>query len=516
MKKRLIVCCDGTWNTPEQEDNGIPAPTNVFKIFNAIAEYDVEANIEQKKYYHPGVGSDGGWIDSALGGAIGAGISRNIQSAYHWLASHYKEGDKIYLFGFSRGAFAARSLGGFLGRGLLDLSGVTPTDSWARVEKAYKKGYRQKNSTIEDWAEKDWKFFHVGKAVPIRFIGVWETVGALGVPDDLELLNIFEKKKNWHFHNTELGENVTTARHAMAIDEIRSSFSITRWSNADKYSDTREVWFPGVHSDVGGGYAECGLSNGALVWIMKESNETGLKFRERVMESISADPLAIMHNSFKGAFSKLRSRPRNICAIIQENEELLHSSVLERQHASPIEHPTYHPTKILAVNESCTVDIFADTRWNYTGIYLPKDHSFVFSSTGEWQDSKDTCDWEGTEDGKLTTGDIVRSAGSFLGSFENIYKKISKNESTDFIGSKRVENLNWFTLVGAITNDSGSIISVKNDGSPVPHQYVGLIKHKLTPLEISNPGYLYCFPNDVWSLYGNNHGSIKLTVKRIA
>lgn len=515
--KRLVVCCDGTWNTPDQEDNGIPAPTNVFKIYNAIVENDAPGSVKQLKYYHPGVGSEGGFVKSFLGGAVGAGISKNIRSAYHWLACNYEEGDEIYLFGFSRGAFAVRSLGGFLGRGLLDLNNLSSKDSWLRVKKAYEKGYRRKNSTIEDWAESDWKFFHNGNPVPIHFIGVWDTVGALGVPDDLEILNILEKKKNWHFHDTELGTNVKVARHAMAIDEIRSSFTITRWSNSssDQHPGIKELWFPGVHSDVGGGYAECELANGALLWMMEESSQQGLMFREGTQESIKANPLGVMHNSFKGAFSKLRSRPRNISAMVQENEVLFHPSALERKAFSPIEYPAYHPSRVLEVDETYTVEIFADTRWNYSGVYLPQGHSFTFSATGEWQDSKDTCDWKGTEDGKLTAGDIVRATSSFLGGFESIFKKMTKNESTDFLGTKRVETLPWFTLVGAITNDSGSKRSVKNDGSPVPHQYVELAAHKLTPLKISNPGYLYCFPNDVWTLYGNNHGSIQLTIKRV-
>ena len=83
--KRLVVCCDGTWNNPEQERNGIPAPTNVFKIYNAIADTEKDSGIEQLKYYHPGVGGEGGVKEKILGGAIGVGISRHICSAYHWL-----------------------------------------------------------------------------------------------------------------------------------------------------------------------------------------------------------------------------------------------------------------------------------------------------------------------------------------------------------------------------------------------------------------------------------------------
>ncbi len=109
MKKRLIVCCDGTWNNPEQEDNGIAAPTNVVKIYNAIAEAD-DNDLTQLKYYHPGVGGEeAGLLGSFLGGAVGFGISREIRSAYHWLGNNYEEGDEVFLIGFSRGAFKVRA-----------------------------------------------------------------------------------------------------------------------------------------------------------------------------------------------------------------------------------------------------------------------------------------------------------------------------------------------------------------------------------------------------------------------
>lgn len=511
--KHLIVCCDGTWNNPDQEDNGVPAPTNVFKLHNALAE---ETRGErQLKYYHPGVGAEGGLIDSMVGGAFGAGISRHICNAYHWLARNYQSGDAIYLFGFSRGAFTARSLGGFLGLGLLDLSGVNSREGWQRVHTAYEKGYRVKGSNRTDWAEEHWSFFHGEKPAPIRFIGVWDTVGALGIPDDLEVLNLFDDRDKWQFHNTELGEHVQTARHAMAIDEIRSSFSITRWSRFNTAeTDAREVWFPGVHADVGGGYADCDLSDGALLWMILEAQQAGLKFRTKALKQIKPDPLGVMHNSYKGTFALLRSRPRNLPALIADNRPRIHSSALHRQAVSPIAYSAYRPTKILAVGASAEVDIYAAERWNTTGIYLTAGQ-YTFSAIGEWQDSKDTCDWKGTQDGELTRGDIARLGSSFIGFFDRAFKKITRNESFDLLWTKRVEKFNWFVLVGAIANDSGSTKQVKNDGSPVPHQYVDLTRHEVKALKVEAPGYLYCFPNDVWSLYDNNRGSVRLRVERV-
>lgn len=513
--KRLIVCCDGTWNNPEQEDNGIASPTNVVKMYNSIAQHD-ENDVQQLTYYHPGVGGeDSGMIDAILGGAIGAGISRHLCSAYHWLGNNYQEGDQIYLFGFSRGAFTARSLGGFIGKGLLDLRKVNSKDSWSRVKIAYDLGYRIEGAEINDWAKNDWSFFNNKTPTPVHFIGVWDTVGALGVPDDLEIINFFDNKDKWQFHNTALGANVNCARHAMAIDEKRSSFSVTRWENAAQHKDAIELWFPGVHSDVGGGYSHCDLSNGSLKWMMKESGNVGLIFRKGIEQTIKCNSLGVMHNSYKGAFAKLRSRPRNIHAMVPENHGHFHESAIERQQISPIEYNAYHPTRILKINESLQMDIYADKQWNPTHVYLAAGQSFKFSATGEWKDSKDSCNWKGTEDNKLTVGDIVRASSSFLGKFENAFKKLTKNKSTDFLGTKRLEHFKWFTMIGAIANDAGAKNSVNNDGSPVPHQYVDLTAHKVKPLHIDHPGYLYCFPNDVWSLYGNNHGSVQLTITRV-
>lgn len=514
--KRLVVCCDGTWNNPEQEENGIVAPTNVVKLYNAVLEKDVNG-IKQLKYYHPGLGGeDIGIVDEVLGGAFGAGIQRHISSAYHWLSNNYEEGDEIYLYGFSRGAFIARSLGGMLSKGLLDLKSIPSNKAWKRVERAFTVGYKKNIDSPDKWAKKNWKFFNNKKATPIHFIGVWDTVGSLGIPDDLEILNLLENKKKWQFHNTNLGKNVESARHAMAIDEIRSSFCVTRWKNASVCKDALEVWFPGVHSDVGGGYAYSDLSSGALRWMIDESQSKGLGFRENLSELINENPLGVMHNSYKGIFSKLRSRPRNIPEVSEKNSDLFHKSVFIRQKKSPLEYPPYHKTKFLAVGESITIDIFADTRWNATELYLDKNQSFKFSAKGKWVDSKDICDWRGTENNEFTVGDVVRATSSFLGKFEKLFKKKFHNQSTDFLGTKRVENMRWFTMVGAIANDSGVSNVVSNDGSAVQHQYVDLTQHKTASLTIQSPGYLYCFANDVWSLYNNNHGSVELTIKREA
>ncbi|WP_115719334.1 DUF2235 domain-containing protein [Gallaecimonas mangrovi] len=521
--KRLILCCDGTWNNPEQEENGIPCPTNVYKISNAIASSD--GDIEQLIYYHPGVGGEGsisgegGVLAPLLGGALGVGIRRHLCSAYYWIAKHYQPGDQIYLFGFSRGAFTARSLSEFLGLGLLDLTGLSEQEAWARVHKSHDGGYQSFNENPPPLVESvgaDWAFFESGQPLPIRFVGVWDTVGALGIPDDLEFLNLFDDKDNWRFYDDTIGAHVQTGRHAMAMDEKRSCFTVTHWSNAATHNDAKELWFPGVHSDVGGGYSDSALADGALQWMIKEASLCGLMFRLGVLEQLHPDSCGLLHDSFKGIFAKLRSRPRNVAGMVTENKTAFHDSAIERQLASPITYPPYWKTRMLKAGESVTVDVFADQRWNNLGLYVGEGQQFTFSAEGEWVDGKDSCPWTGTEDSKLTLGDMARAASSFFGKFESVFKKLSHNDSADLAYTKRIESLPWFCMVGAIANDGDAAFAMHNDGSPSPHQTMALPDFQNTPLTVQKPGYFYCFANDVWSLYGNNKGSIRLTVHCLA
>ena len=133
----IIVCCDGTWNTAGQRDQGLPCPTNVVKIYNALAQAD-KSGVTQKTYYHPGVGAEGDIFEHFLAGTIGEGLDKNIKSAYGWLAQEYAADDKIFIFGFSRGAYTARYLAGMIcDYGLADFATVKTPDAevWKRVDR---------------------------------------------------------------------------------------------------------------------------------------------------------------------------------------------------------------------------------------------------------------------------------------------------------------------------------------------------------------------------------------------
>ncbi len=132
--------------------------------------------------------------------------------------------------------------------------------------------------------------------------------------------------------------------------------------------------------------------------------------------------------------------------MVEKNKRFLHPGALKRQEASPINYPPYHPTTILKIGQRHSVDIFADTRWNSTGLYLEQGHAYTFSADGQWLDSKDRCDWNGTQDGQLTSADILRGTSSFLGQFEKLYKNsVPTNQRTSLqpSGSKTSTGFAW-------------------------------------------------------------------------
>ena len=328
--RNLVVCCDGTWNTPDQEKNEIPAPTNVYRFHNAVDDTTTGGR-PQLRYYHPGVGTDGNWWHRLRGGAFGHGLNQNIMSAYRWLAAEYRAGDRIFLIGFSRGAYTARSLGGWIcSCGLLDLRRLKDPAQWERIETCFERGYRKKK---KDWRKDGWKL-HAGDAkdgqVGIWFVGVWDTVGALGIPDDLAVLNVLDDRGDFVFHDTKLSDKVVHARHALAIDEERGSFSPTVWKSVASRKNVEQVWFAGSHGDVGGGYAEAGLSDIALKWMIDAAETAGLAFRKGMREQVHPDPRGVEHKSLRGFYKKLRTTPRSVPEIdpAARAKSVVHPSVV--------------------------------------------------------------------------------------------------------------------------------------------------------------------------------------------
>ena len=266
MVKRIIVCSDGTWNTPDQKDDGVIQPTNVVKMSRAILPQASDGT-RQVVFYDPGVGT-GNFLDKITGGAFGKGLSRNVQDAYRFISQNYSEGDKIYLFGFSRGAFTARSTAG-----LIRNCGILKKEHIDRLDDAYAL-YRNKNVHPDDAVSQQFRsnYSHEANAF---FIGVWDTVGSLGVP--VSALRWLTKKK-YEFHDVTLSRSITYAYHALAIDEQRKPFKPTLWKiqHSDKQT-VEQVWFAGVHSNIGGGYKDCGLSDYTFLWMKDKAEAAGLE-----------------------------------------------------------------------------------------------------------------------------------------------------------------------------------------------------------------------------------------------
>ncbi len=274
MKKRLVVCCDGTWNRADAD-----TVTNIEKIARTIeSDPSHTGGVPQQVLYLSGVGTAGYKTDRLLGGAFGFGLFANVKTAYRWLALNYEPEDEIFIFGFSRGAYTARSIAGMIGRvGLL--RGDALVDG--RLGEACER-YQLREHPKPQWSKpEEFKQEFCHDSVPIKFLGVFDTVGALGVPGAV--------RRGHQFHDVRLGSAVATARQALAIDEPRMKFEPCLWEQPVPAWDPRrirQVWFEGCHSDVGGGYgkAECGLSNTALLWMAAEAQAQGLVFDIELFE----------------------------------------------------------------------------------------------------------------------------------------------------------------------------------------------------------------------------------------
>jgi uncharacterized protein (DUF2235 family) len=381
MSKNLVFFADGTGN-----DRAEGFKTNVAKLSDRAqnmrvtegyqtwqdlsgpaldAEVDHSA-VRQITSYDPGVGTEFGDL---IGRATGSGISQNIQDGYDFIVRFYNPGDRIFLFGFSRGAYTVRSLAGLIGlcgvpkRWTADRAADLRHDKKARsklVSEAYavyKTGYDQGEAGREARlvAAKDFRKTYAypkhrePEARAPYFIGVWDTVRSLGISlgyKDWEL-SLWPHR----FHDHDLNAYVRYAFHALSIDDRRQQFLPTLWNEPTKAQETgdpvgqvfEQVWFPGVHSDVGGGYAEAGLSDGALIWMIDKalSAQHPLLFVTNPKQELEPQPTGQLHDSRDGFWKKLvyREVPRFVCKGHQEplsketvktGEAFLHGSWLER------------------------------------------------------------------------------------------------------------------------------------------------------------------------------------------
>jgi glutathione S-transferase len=328
MAKNIVMCFDGTWNGKgtDEDDDGIVEETNVLRLFRALAgettpeslglddEEEREAReagaelTQVAKYLH-GVGDSENPIGKLLGGALGAGLIRRVVRGYTFVCRNYEPGDRIYIVGFSRGAYTARALGGMIAKaGLMDYGKL----GYPGKEQAYEHGiyvwafYRQKRAQkkkrvpglLDLWNDIVSEGRVCGEEqmitdVPIEAIGVWDTVGALGIP-------VYDKRDRrmdlFEFADLDLSPVVKQGFHAMAIDDYRRDFTPTPWNPRE---GIRQVWFIGAHADVGGGYEERELSDITLAWMMGGLGGAGVLFDG---QPPVGDPLGTLHDSYTGFY----------------------------------------------------------------------------------------------------------------------------------------------------------------------------------------------------------------------
>lgn len=323
MPKRLVICCDGTWNLPDQKDRGQVRPSNVAKIALAALAQDASGTA-QRIFYGKGVGTELG-LNRLFGGAFGVGLSSNIREAYRYLIENYETGDELFLFGFSRGAYTARSLAG-----LIRNCGLLRREYADRYDQAYKL-YRRRDSYSRPSSIES-QLFRKSYAheIRIKFIGVWDTVGALGIP--VRGLRFVNRLMGLEFHDVKLSNYVDHAYHALAVDEKRKPFMPTLWQQQPHAPGQKmeQVWFAGVHTNIGGGYENSGLSDIAFLWMKQKAEAAGLAFDEDwIRDNIHPDALGELRNSSTGLY-KLSSAYHRPIGVKLAGNESVHPETMAR------------------------------------------------------------------------------------------------------------------------------------------------------------------------------------------
>lgn len=510
MAKNIVICADGTWNRPtvhtnvDRLFNTLPGEPNAVAKTKAIDAFIYRSTPEQVAFYLEGVGARASRND-LLAGATGTGLHDKVLDGYLLVSRIYQPGDKIFLFGFSRGAYTVRSLAGLIAKaGLM------------QPEKALHEDCRDLANRL--W----WAFKHQNACLgpnapdaadpcPIRLVGVWDTVGALGIPlfNGINVVDDMERHL-FDFADCNLSGRVAFGLHAMAIDERRLDYVPTPWNPR---AGITQHWFPGVHSDVGGGYAAKGLGDCSLAWMLAEAvkPEVGLL---ATLPPLTPNPLADRHESADSLVWQLRSGPRAI-----PDDAVFSPCVGERfakrndyRPQALARHPVFKsyytgqtvaeklctsdptaPTRRLEVGQSCQVVVLAEKWWNGSGLTVATNDVYDILSCGTWCDDTKGCNADGWNGLPL------------------------------FTQFRRVPDKPWFHLCLAVSPDpmlecnnadffkglSGTVGRLDSGSTIAP---VGLARR----VTVAAPGYVYFFANDAPACYGNNYGYLEVTVKRVA
>src|SRR5215469_1187418 len=416
-KKNIILLSDGTGNSERS-----PFKTNVWRTYQALKLQDGE----QIACYDNGVGTSTWKLLAVLGGAFGWGLKRNVLTLYKFLCRRYKPGDDIYGFGFSRGAFTIRVVIGLVEQeGLIhyfkdETSAPITEGALNRHAAAAYRAYRRESyraplalvgrfvrDAFLQWRDTILRVFGIEpydsrsniRGMEIRFLGMWDTVDAYGLP--IRELKSAVDRYLWPltFQNLELGNRVKCARHALALDDERATFHPLVWDERDELRKSqarlvpadriRQVWFAGAHANVGGGYPDDSLAHVPLRWILGEAEDAGLKFEPEVtrLYKAFANPFGKIYDSRAGRAAFYRYSPRRVDVRVDDSRArvpsrdkhsthaysraLVHASVFERMKDSqyapisihgPINHVEGNGDVPRQYNEEA-MDIVLDTVW---------------------------------------------------------------------------------------------------------------------------------------------------------
>jgi len=456
--KTIVICCDGTGNEYGADN------TNVVKLFALIQKIPHR----QIAYYDPGVGTMAApeaitqikkWFTRLWGLAFAWGLTRNIEDAYEYLMDKYEEGDRVFLFGFSRGAFTVRALAGMLHRvGLLQKGSNNLIPYATRI-------YRRGTSDVQAGFKTTFS-----RPCKPHFVGVWDTVESVG---------LFLPRR---FPDTKLNTDVQFGYHAISIDEKRSKFRPNLWDSPEDVQTIEQVWFGGWHSDVGGNPL---IADIPLRWMIDKARDQGLLIREDTYERVLTNHLAEHHNALIPYWWILGWWARKI-----PRGAWIHESVFARRRDRPSYNPknlreaedpvvvpwTPRPTRAPAMGESVrSCRVYARELWNPTGIELRADAVYELRV-----DERDTHDWR---DYYLARDPDGR---------DTWFHKLL----TPF---KRVPSAPTFRLIGTLGRSE---------------QYRFRIGRRREDFRPAVDGELYCYANDIRGFYRNNHGHLIVTVTR--
>lgn len=408
-----LYAFDGTWNLDEVDDT---QDTNVVRFKELYMGNNAE--------YVEGIGTRFGKLGRVLGGLLGSGGHSRIEEMYEELCENWEQGDQVIdIIGFSRGAALAVHFANEIGEKGVKLSS--------------------------------------GKAQParVRFLGLWDVVGSFGLSFDT-IVNFQEINLGWNIDTVH--RCVDRCFHAMALDERRETFDVTRLDPDHKFDNIREVWFRGVHSDIGGGNRNEARSNIALQWMIEQGRACGLPLNGRKAQQ--------PRYSHVDRFAPISE---NKDVKIDPRRNVLSGDVIDASARS----------LDLAVGESRTCEVLAESKYNWSGVGLRQGAKYTFSvpEGDTWSDAGITCGPAG-----WTSEELPWYKEFFVKAFEK---------------KRRLKNANWFALTGALGDEDDELFPIGDSKDPytAPHD-----------------ADLYLFANDMSSRYHNNTGSLMVTITRIA